>query len=384
MSKRLLIISAVLISAVLALAGTVHAAGLPVIKVGHVGHDHQIALYVAADEGQALEKHYGVYLKKQKDMEVYDLYDGGKPVAQMQLVLVGGGAKMPAALEQGHIEVGLGGLGPTAKFVDKGTKLKVLAPLNNDGDMLVVGNHIKANSWDEFVSEIKASGKPLRVGYKSPMAVAYMIFVSALKEEGISYGIDYVGPDGKPVKVITVNLQDAGNALPSLVSGVIDAVVINEPTASILAYKGEGRIISDLSSLPPKGKWEGHPCCVVAATSKALKEKRAIIVSLLKVIAAGADIIALDSKKALDAEVRWTRTNPEVGRSSIKNVDYVIAPDKEWLDGVNTWLSLMDEYGHFNKDLKGKDVKGAEQSILDLGPAQEAMKGLKLRSRQGK
>lgn len=382
--KRLYLAMGIALSTIFVLSSLSFAAGLPVIKVGHVGHDHQIALYVAADEGQELEKHYGVYLKKLKDMEVYDLYDGGRAVAQVQLVLVGGGAKMPAALEQGHIEVGLGGLGPTAKFVDKGTKLKILAPLNNDGDMLVAGNHIKANSWAEFVAEIKASKKPLRVGYKSPMAVAYMIFVSALKEEGISYGIDYVGPDGNPVKVITVNLQDAGNALPSLVSGVVDAVVINEPIGSLLAFKGEGRIIADLSSLPPTGKWEGHPCCVVAATSDALKEKRAIIVSLLRVIAAGADIMALDGKKALDAEVRWTRTNPEVGRSSIKNVKYVISPDEKWLEGVNTWLLLMDEYGHFNKDLKGKDIKQAEDSILDLGPAREALKGMKLRSQQGK
>ena len=44
-------------------------AELPVLKVGHVGHDHQIALYVAADEGKALYKTYGVYLEKLKDQQ---------------------------------------------------------------------------------------------------------------------------------------------------------------------------------------------------------------------------------------------------------------------------------------------------------------------------
>lgn len=365
-----------LITAILVLTPLGHAlAGkLPVLRVGHVGHDHQIALYVAADEGKALEKDYGVYLEKLKDQEAYVMHDNGEAVAQVRIIRVGGGSKMPAALEQGHIEVGLGGLGPVAKFVDKGADMKVLAPLNNDGDALVLGSTMKAKSWDDFIKEIKASKRPIKIGYKAPMAVAYMILTRALEEEGISQGSEPFSPDGKQNKVITLNLQGLTNSLPSLESGIVDGVVVNEPMASLLEHKEAGRIVADLSTLPPRGKWEGHPCCVVAARGDSLKKKRGLIKSLLKAIAAGGDLIAKDKKKALRAESRWTRTKREVGRNSIANVDYVFAPDREWIRGVDTWIELMTTSGHFKKGLKDKSPEEVRAKVLDLRLMEEVLK----------
>jgi NitT/TauT family transport system substrate-binding protein len=370
-----------LISLLIFLAGVAAYAGsLPMIKVGHVGHDHQIALYVAAEAGKALEKEYGVYLKELKPQEAYDLYDRGRPVARVQMIRVGGGSKMPAALEQGHIEVGLGGLGPVAKFVDKGADLKVLAPLNNDGDALIMQKGFKAENWEEFVQAVKNSERPIKIGYKAPMAVAYMILARALKEEGLSFGPESAGPDGRPVQVVTVNLHGLGNALPSLESGIVDGMVVNEPMGSILVQKGVGKRVADLATLPPKGKWEGHPCCIVAASEDAIKKKRGIIISLLKIIAAGGDLMARDINKAFEAEARWTKTAPAVGRKSIPNVSYVIRPDVDWLEGVDTWTGLMTTSGHFKKRLKGKSTEEIRTVILDLSPMEEALSGLMLRS----
>lgn len=375
------LITAVLILAFVAVPPLFLSAGeLPTIKVGHVGHDHQIALYVAAEAGRNLEKTYGVYFERLKDMEVYVLHDNGLPVATVHMVRVGGGSKMPAALEQGHIEMGLGGLGPVAKFVDKGSAMKVLAPLNNDGDALVLAKDFPAGNWEEFVDAVKKSEKPVKIGYKAPMAVAYMILTHALKHEGISFGQEPVGPDGKPVEIITVNLQDLGNALPSLESGIVDGVVVNEPMVSILTHKGVGRRVADLSDLPPSGKWKGHPCCIVAATDKAIEEKRAIIKSMLKAIAVGADLMAADPSKALEAETKWTRTDPEVAKTSIANVNYVIRPDNDWLKGVDTWIELMTDSGHFKADLKDKTPQEISGLLLDLGPVQEAIREIRLLS----
>lgn len=349
---------------------------LPVLKVGHVGHDHQIALYVAADAGQSIEKDYGVYLKEVKPQEVYDLYEGGKPIARVLLIRVGGGGKMPAAMEQGSIEVGLGGLAPIVKFIDKGAQFKVIAPLNDDGDSLILGKSMKAKDWAGFVSEIKVSPKPVRIGYKDPLAVAYMILTRGLKEEGISYGTDPAGPDGRPVKVILVNLQELDQMLPSLESGIVDGLVANEPTPSMLVHKGVGRRVADLSSLPPKGKWEDHPCCVVAVTDEALKQKRGIIKALLKVIVAGGDIISRNQAKAIESELNWVHSTKEVATDSLSNVIFISRPAERWLSGVDTWLELMASSNQFSKNLKGKTPKEARSIIMDLGPLNEAVSGL--------
>ena len=346
---------------------------LPMLTVGHVGHDHHIALYVAAEEGQALEKRAGVWLKELKPQEVYDLYDRGKPVARLNLVKVGGGAKMPAALEQGHIEVGLGGLGPVAKFIDKGSAIKVLAPLNNDGDALVLRSGLAASSWADFVRLVKSSPRPVRIGYKDPLANAYMILARALAEEGIRSGQEPVGPDGKPVQVITVNLQGDENMLPSMESGIVDGVVANEPVPSILVQKKTGVWVADLSDLPPAGKWKDHPCCVVAAGGKALKEKRGIIRSLLKAIAAGADIIAQDHAKALAAEAKWTKTAPEIGKLSVARVRYIGRADDAWLRAADTWFDMMQSSQAFQKDLMGREASAIRSIVFDLAPLNEAL-----------
>lgn len=357
---------------------------IPTLRVGHVGHDHQIALYVAAEAGKELEKRYGVYFKELKPQEVYELYDRGKLVANVHMIRVGGGAKMPAALEQGHIEVGLGGLGPVIKFVDKGSPIKVLAPLNNDGDALVLRNDFAASTWADFVKEVKASKKPLKIGYKDPMANAYMIFIRALTEEGIRFGQEPVDKDGRSVQIIMMNLQGEENALPSLEGGIVDGVVVNEPSPSIIVHKKVGKRLSNLSALPPEGKWKGHPCCVVVASDAALKEKRPVIKSLLKAIAAGGDLMAGDVEKGFAAEAKWTKTAPEVGRKSVMNVTYVIRPDEKWVKGVDNWIEMMLSSGQFQKNLMGKSPAEIRAAMFDLRMMTEALSEIRFSPEKGR
>lgn len=357
---------------------------VPAIRVGHVGHDHQIALYVAAEAGKSLESRYGVYFKELKPQEVYELHDNGKLVANVHMVRVGGGAKMPAALEQGHIEVGLGGLGPVIKFVDKGSPIKVLAPLNNDGDALVLRNDFAAATWDDFVKDVRTSKKPVRIGYKDPMANAYMIFIRALSEEGIRYGQEPVDKDGKSVQVIMMNLQGEENALPSLEGGIVDGVVVNEPSPSVIVHKKVGKRLTNLSALPPEGKWKGHPCCVVVASDTALREKRPVIKSLLKAIAAGGDLMSGDMEKAFAAEAKWTKTAPEAGRKSIMNVTYVIRPDDTWIQGVDTWIYMMISSNQFQRNLRGKSPAEVRAAMFDLRIMTEALSEMKLGADKGR
>lgn len=346
---------------------------VPLLTVGHVGHDHQIALYAAIEEGQALEQASGVWFKELKAQEVYELYDRGKLAARITLVRVGGGAKMPAALEQGHIEVGLGGLGPVVKFIDKGSPLKVLAPLNNDGDSLVLRNGIAASSWPEFVKLVKEAKQPVKIGYKDPLANAYLILARALTEEKVRFGQIPVAADGTPMQVITMNLQGDENMLPSMESGIVDGVVANEPVPSLLIHRKVGTWVADLSGLPPAGAWKDHPCCIVAAGEKALREKRAAVRSLLKAVAAGSDIVRRDRAKALAAEAKWTKTKPEVGQLSISQVTYVGRADAGWLRAVDTWFEMMSSSRAFQKNLKDKSAADIRAIAFDLKPLEEAL-----------
>jgi hypothetical protein len=112
---------------------------------------------------------------------------------------------------------------------------------------------------------------------------------------------------------------------------------------------------------------------VVAASDRALREKRDVIRSFLKVIAAGSDIILNDKEKALAAEARWTRSAPEIGWRSISQVTYVSRAGEAWLAAVDVWLDMLASSQAFQKNLKDKSPMAIRSIAFDLAPLNEAL-----------
>jgi len=345
---------------------------VPQLRVGHVGHDHQLALYVAALEGRLLEPRCRAYLEKVKEKEVYDLIDGGAKLARLHLVKVGGGSRMPAAMERGEIVIGLGGVAPVIFFIDKGNRFKIVFPLQTDGDMLVMRTDFLAGDWSSFVSQVRSADTVLKIGYKAPLAVAKLIFERALGAEGIPIVTSSARSGGK---IELVNLQDEANMVPSLLNGAVDGFVVNQPHASVAVYKKAGRIVCDLSTLPPHGKWERHPCCCVAATEQATAEHRDILKGFLKVLHAATDLIMSDQELAIKDAAAWTKLPEEVERDSVPSVKYMNVPTAKWKAGMETWAEMMTELGRFTGDLKGKSPREVAEFVCDLSIIEEIVSG---------
>ena len=138
------------------------------LKVGFVGHDHQSSLYVAALEHERTKEDCGVYLKEIEAKKHYELIKNDKKIADVELYLSGGGSKMPTLMSQGHFEVGFGGVAAVAFFTDKGSPMKIIAPLHTKGDMLVLQPDNPVNSWEEFVTWVQEEKTPIRIGFKNP------------------------------------------------------------------------------------------------------------------------------------------------------------------------------------------------------------------------
>jgi NitT/TauT family transport system substrate-binding protein len=344
------------------------------LTVGHVGHDHQIALGVAALEGERFRKEYGIYLKERKHREVYDLIDGGKPMARLLIRKVMGGSAMPAAMEGGQIDIGLGGVAPVAKFVDKGQPFKIICPLHADGDFLVMKADSPLTDWASFVAAAEAAARPIKIGYKKPVAVAKLIFVRALAAEGIPWK---EGTSGPGVKVVMINCQGAKNILPSLQSGAIDGFVMNQPQPSIAKIKKLGRIIADLRDLPPRGRWSKHPCCCVAATEKVLRDHAAAVKSFLKTIHLATALMQKDIDLAVRSAARWTKTDRKVEADSVPGIPYLSLPTAEYMDGIKTWAVLMAEEGQFTGALKGLSPEQVVGRICQMRLCEQAAEELR-------
>ena len=342
------------------------------IKVGHVGHDHHLALFVAADNGSVFSKESGIELKKVKDKKRYELIKDGKKIANVEIVKVGGGSKMPTAIAQGVIDVGFGGTAPTLASVDKGSPVKLIAPLHYKGDMFVLKPDFPSTNWKQFVAVAKKTDKPIRIGYKAPNAVAKLIFEKALKHEGISFSGDL---SKQQVKVHMINVKGGGKLNASLAGGLVDGYTGNNPFPAIGLEKGLLKIVSDLEELPP-GTFKNHPCCCIAANTKSIKEKGAAIQALLTLCNQATDLINTDQDAAVKVATRWIGTTETVERNSIPTSGYSMTASPEWRGHMKTWFVEMNGLGLFTGKLKGLDEEKAAKIAYDLSLLEAATKSV--------
>lgn len=359
--------------AVVALLGGPAAAADPVtLKVGHVGHDHHLALFVAADNSDQYARETGIALRPVKDRKFYELVDGDRKLADVEIVTVGGGSKMPTALAQGIIEVGLGGTAAVLAAADKGAPVKLIAPLHHKGDMFVVRPDFPAKTWDQFVALAKEADKPIRIGYKDPVAVAKVIFEEALKHEGIAFGGDLSRRD---VKVHMINVKGGGKLNVALGQGLVDGYVGNNPFPAIGLEKGILRVVCDLEDLPPGG-FRNHPCCCVGAHARALEEKPEAIVALLVLLVQATETINADLDAAVASAMKWIGTSEAVQRMSIPTSAYIMDPTPEWHGYMVTWLAAMNGLGVFQGHLAGLTEPQVAKVAYDLSFLENAKERL--------
>ncbi|NBC10670.1 MAG: ABC transporter substrate-binding protein [Planctomycetes bacterium] len=338
------------------------ASKVPTLRVGHVGHDHHLALYVAALEPERCKRRFGVHLETVKDRQVYDLVDDGRKIARLHLLKVGGGSGMPAAMERGEIDLGLGGTAAVVKFADKGQPIRIIAPLQTDGDMLVMHPDSPITDWRSFVRTAKSARRPLRIGYKAPIAVAKLIFERALAEEAIAYGHE----PGPQVDVLLVNFGSETSPLPMMQRGAIDGFVMNQPAVAVAVHKQLGKVIADLRDLPPAGRWHDHPCCCVAATTDLLDRHGREVTAFLKLLAAATRLIHAEPDVAIDVASRWTKYDRAVEADSIPTIAYVCEPSANWRSGMRTWAQLVGEIDLFRGEYKNATPQRIVQDVVDL------------------
>lgn len=332
----------------------------PMLRVGHVGHDHHLALYVAAQEGERFRQRYGVHLQLLKEQEVYDLVEGGKTLARLRLIKVAGGSNLPTTLARGELDVGLGAIVPAIKLADAGEPLKLLSPLQADGDMLVMRKDSPISDWPAFVAAAKSSGRPLKIGYKAPLATAKMVFEGALAAEAIPFGHD---PVAVPTGVLMMDFGSESSPIPLLATGALDGFVMNQPGPALAEDKGAGKIVCQLRDLPPKGKWVDHPCCVVMAREQAIRDHPQALRAFLKIIHLGTQMIRDEPGLAVEHAHRWTGCSLSVERASVPTVTYGTEFTESWLRGLRTWRLAVKDLGFFQGKFKAMD---AEQFIKEF------------------
>ena len=129
---------------------------------------------------------------------------------------------------------------------------------------------------------------------------------------------------------------------------------MNQPQVSLAKIKKVGKVIADLSDLPPKGRWIDHPCCCIVTTEKVIASHRPILKDFMKLIYIATENVNADKKKAAVLTSKWTKLPIEVEEDSLPTIRYMATFEQSWKKGMFVWKKIMTDLKQLKQDLKDK------------------------------
>lgn len=348
----------------------------PVLRIGHAPHDHHAPLYVAAMNPDYFREHGGVFLKEVRFRKEYILIRGNKELAHVVIDSTTGGKKLIRTLVEGHNDISFGGVPAMLGFIDQGSEIEILLPIQAEGSGLVVEPDIPAANWEEFVSYLKKRNGPLKIGYKTAVSVQNLIFETALDTISIPYTKDVENPDPS-ARIILVNLFGAKNLLPALENGLIDGFVVNQPFVAMTEFKGSGRMVASLSDLPPAGQWRNNPCCALAANKEFVAAHPDIVDAFVELMLQAGRFIREDPEKSAGQIAAWLGIDPEIEKLSLPTIRYATGFDEDWNRGVEFWVGSMVRAGRLKRNVKTAYEQGQlYEKIYNMQPFRQAVKNI--------
>lgn len=357
LSLALLLVAAILTS----IACQKSSDPLPLLRIGHAPHDHHSALYIAAMNPEYFKEHGGIYLKESIFRKEYTLMSGDRFLARVILESSTGGKELIRKLTEEYFDISLGSFPAMLHFIDQGKPVKIMAPIMAEGAGLVVRKDLPVNNWGEFVEYTHKLERPLKIGYKMAISTQNLIFEQALREVHIPYASDL---DNTQAKIVVVNLHGAKNLIPALADGLIDGFVLMQPFLALAEEKGVGRAIAMLSDMPPEGKWQGYPCCVLAGNNSYLLAQPETAEAILSLLMRATRFI--NEQPLLSAEQigRWLNVPPSVEKNSLTTIQFSTDFSDSWNGGVDFWVESMIESGKLTDKVKEAYQQGNLEELI--------------------
>lgn len=340
---------------------------LPTLSIGYMYSNHQAPLVVAGSLGEKLGD---VYLREVNEKENYVLVKDGKDVANVNLVHCTNGGEVMTMMVQGQLELALSSFGLPVTNNDQGADIKVLSPIHADGIGLVGSKNLtEVNDWDSFIKYAKEQEAPVKVGYHSPANAPVILFEEALSVNEVKWTED---PADTSADVLMINLKGTENLFPALESGEVDAWVGPSPWPEQALLQDRGKLIIDLSELPPTGRWTSFPCCVFSASQKALDSNRDEIVVFYELLTAAAEYANKEKESAGTIVSEWMGTDLKAAQNT--RTVFTTEVNDNWLSHCELVYNCMMEQGQITGEYAGKTLSDISDDVYDLTIAKDAAK----------
>ena len=363
-ARKPLIIGAIIVIALVTLGlGLVAAKSeseVPTLKIGYVFTTHHTPLIAAMAKGEAF-RDKDIYLKPLIPKEKYELYEKGKKLAYLDVIVTKSGAETATMFAMNRLDVALASITAIMSGIDKGTPMKVLCPLHTDGMGLVFPNDSTVKGWDSFAAHVRGSKRPVTLGYHSPTSAPKIVLEGALNKAGFKVTEN---PNDTTAQVVLVDLRATSNFIPALVSKQVDGWVAPSPFPEVAAVQGAGSIVMDLKDFPPKGQWNNFPCCVLAARNEVVAKHGAAVKALVGLMKESGEWCNGHKEEVSTMTAGWLGTPAEAIRRS--TIVYTTTPSKNWLRGVEVYMETLNRLKDFSGKLAGKTLNDIKSLLFDF------------------
>ncbi|OSM07229.1 putative nitrate/sulfonate/bicarbonate ABC transporter periplasmic components-like protein [Magnetofaba australis IT-1] len=315
---------------------------LPTLRIAHAPHDHHAPLYVAAMNPDYFKQHGGVWLREKRFRQAYQLMEGDRAIANVEIGSHTGGQELIRRLSEEQYDLSFGGVPAILKYIDKGRSIRMLAPVMAEGAGLVMGVDSPARDWDSFLELAKTRKEPLRIGYKSQFSVQNLIFEHALSVSNVPFSSD---ADDAKARILLINLNGPKNLIPALKNQLVDGFVIMQPFLAKAEAQGVGKTVAMLHELPPQGKWRGHPCCALAAHNNFLAKHPDLSRKMTALMWRARDLVREKPLQSAKQVAAWLNGSEDVEALSLPTIDFSVQLDESWRRGVHYWIEAMQHRG---------------------------------------
>ena len=359
MKKLFALVLAVLAAA---FAAPVFAEDVPVIRASYTMTTHQQAFMVAMAEGEKL-KDNGVWLKPIVPKEKFDLYDNGKKVARLEVIVTKSGSEATTLFAQGHLDLTTNSFPAMLSGIDSGAKIKVISPLQSDAIAMVSRTDIDVKGWEAFEKYVKDSKRPVTVGYHSPTSAPKIVFEAAMAQSNLRVTGD-ANATKEQADIVMMDLKGIPNVIPALIAKQVEFAVIPAPTPEVIEAKGQGHVVLQMKELEPAGAWEDFPCCCIAASDKAIAEQPEALRSFVKLMDVTSQWCLANKDAAAKATGDWLGIEPAVISKAVMGLSTTVTPT--WMKNAALYPDILNDLGQLTGSLKGKKLADVQDQVFDF------------------
>ena len=335
---------------------------VPTINVSYIMTNHHTPLVAALkDAGNASGEEGVAYIEELTPRQRYELYDGEELVATLNLIESQSGAESATMFAQENIDIGLASSTAMLNGIDKGTNIKIVSPLQNEGIAVVFPEGSGVQGWEEFEGYVEESSDPVRLGYHSPTSAPKILIESALHEMDYTLTHDVQDQDAD---ILLVDLKNTSNLVPSLSSGQVEAMVAPDPTPAVAEEEGVGEIAFQVRDMPPNDKWKDSPCCVTAARDEIIEEYSREMEVFMEVLDYYCEWSNDNMIEAADLTAEFMGISQEAAREAA--MSYSVHPTDRWENSMEIYMDTLDDMGMFENELNDENYEDARDLMYDF------------------